>query len=102
DGKLDLAVVNAGNGQASTNGTISLLLGKGDGTFQAAVDYGAGTNPVSLVVGDFNGDGKLDLAVANLGSYVRNIGIYTNSAISVLLGKGDGTFRAALNYDVGT
>lgn|SRR6266568_3662386 len=44
--------------------SVAVLLGKGDGTFQAAVDYGSGPSPVSLAVSDFNGDGKLDVAVA--------------------------------------
>ena len=44
---------------------MSVLLGNGDGTFQAAVNYAAGTTPCSVAVGDFNGDGKTDLAVAN-------------------------------------
>jgi len=39
---------------------VSVLLGNGDGTFQAAVNYGAGSDPVSVAVGDFNGDGKPD------------------------------------------
>jgi hypothetical protein len=84
DGKLDLAVVNHGDG------TMSILLGNGDGTFQAAVTYPAGTNAISLVVADFNGDGKLDLAVGSLGASNTN-------QVSVLLGNGDGTFQAALN-----
>jgi len=50
-----------------------------------------GRYPTSVTAGDFNGDGNLDLAVINLGSY----------NVSVLLGNGDGTFRAAANYDVG-
>src|SRR6267143_1581467 len=50
-----------------------------------------GRNPTSVTAGDFNGDGKLDLAVTNSGSY----------SVSVLLGNGDGTFRAAANYGVG-
>ena len=62
DGKLDMAVTNGGSNK------ISILLGNGDGTFQAAVNYPAGTNPTSVTVGDFNGDGKLDLAVANNGN----------------------------------
>jgi len=89
DGKLDLAVANA----YSTNinsGTISLLLGNGDGTFQSQVEYGTGGAPFSTAVGDFNGDGKLDVATANP----------NNNTVSVLLGNGDGTFRAAVNYTV--
>src|SRR5262245_34296120 len=47
DGKSDLAVAN------QQSGNVSVLLGKGDGTFQDAVDYVAGTFPQSIVVGDF-------------------------------------------------
>jgi hypothetical protein len=64
-------------------------LGKGDGTFQAAVDYAVGYEPSSVAVGDFNGDGKLDLVTAN------------HNTVSVLLGNGDGTFQAAVRYNVG-
>jgi hypothetical protein len=56
DGKPDLAVAN------TSGNNVSVLLGKGDGTFQAAVNYGAGTESDSVTVGDFNGDGKPDLA----------------------------------------
>ncbi len=86
DGKLDLATANYGSNN------VSILLGNGDGTFQAAVNYGAGSYPISITVGDFNGDGKLDLATANYGS----------NNISILLGKGDGTFQTAANYGVGS
>jgi hypothetical protein len=85
DGKPDLAVTNSGY-----NSSIGVLLGNGDGTFQAAVSYAAGSAPRSMAVGDFNGDGKPDLAVAN------------GSGISVLLGNGDGTFEAAVNYATGS
>jgi hypothetical protein len=40
-------------------------LGNGDGTFQLPVNYPVGDGPQSVAVGDFNHDGKLDLAVAN-------------------------------------
>ena len=90
DGKLDLAVANTGSNN------VSVLLGKGDGTFQPSVEYSVGSDPRSLAVGDFNGDGKLDIVVANSGA---STGI---SGISVLLGKGDGTFEPALNYSVGS
>ncbi len=86
DGKLDLAVTNQGAG--SLSGNVSVLLGKGDGTFQAPVNYAADQSPVAVAVGDFNGDGKLDLAVVNTDS----------NNISVLLGNGDGTFQAASNF----
>src|SRR3989442_1278032 len=60
-------------------------------SFSAPTTFGAGTNPVSVAVGDFNGDGKADLAVANQQS----------DNVSVLLGNGDGTFQAAVNYSTG-
>src|SRR5687768_5319202 len=46
---------------------VSVLLGNGDGTFQARRNFAAGTGPASVAGGDFNGDGRLDLAVANSG-----------------------------------
>ena len=94
DGRLDLAVATTSN---STN-KVSVLLGRRDGTFHAAANYGAGTNPCSVAVGDFNGDGKPDLAVANLGLFGGN---YTEGSVSVLLGNGDGTFQPAVNYTPG-
>jgi hypothetical protein len=74
DGIDDLAVVNV------QDSTVSVLIGNPDGTFQAHVDY-AIPNAGPLVTADFNGDGKLDLAVANGGS------------VGILLGNGDGTFQ---------
>ena len=97
DGKLDLIVVN--NGGVSGQGNVSVLCGKGDGTFQMAVNYAAGAGPSSVAIGDFDGDGKPDLAVANYGGYYQ--GYFTNSSVSVLLGKGDGSFQAAVNYGAG-
>jgi len=88
DGKLDLAVVDFSCGTPC--GRVIVLLGNGDGTFQSPVSYDAGAQPISVAVGDFNGDGKLDLVVANNSS----------SNVSVLLGNGDGTFKAPVNYSV--
>lgn len=67
---------------------MSVLLGNDDGTFQPHVDYAASNRPTLVVVGDFNRDGKLDLAVTN-GSA---------STVSVLLGNGDGTFQPHIDY----
>ena len=85
DGKIDLAVSSYGSG---SNGVVGVMLGKGDGTFFPAVIYASAPSPFSLVKGDFNSDGKLDLATANI-----NV-----DSISVLLGNGDGTFQSPVNY----
>jgi hypothetical protein len=90
DGKPDLVVANAGNAGLADDGNVSVLLGNGDGTFQAAVKVAAGKNPASIVAGDFNGDGKLDLAVSNRGDPTSGAG----AAVIILLGKGDGSFQA--------
>ena len=65
--------------------------------FQPPVSYPVGTNPGAVSVGDFNGDGKLDLAVVNHGfSDTRDDG-----GVSILLGNGDGTFQTARNFSAG-
>ena len=71
---------------------MSVLLGKGDGTFGAATNYATPAAPQSLAVGDFNGDGKLDLALAG-GEFA--------SAEVILWGAGDGTFNQLSTYNVG-
>ncbi len=87
-GKLDLAVANA------YDNTVSVLVGNGDGTFRPAVEHPVGLNypgengPDAIVAGDFTGDGRLDLAIAN----------YNTGTVSILLGNGDGTFRAPVDY----
>jgi FG-GAP-like repeat len=58
---------------------VSILLGKGDGTFQSANNYLAGYAPWSVAMADFNSDGKLDLTIANAGS----------GTVRILLGKGE-------------
>ena len=78
DGKLDAAVVNGNN--------VTILLGSGDGTFQAPVNYATTAPPNALAVADLNGDGKLDLIVGINGA-----------GINILLGNGDGTFQTAVN-----
>src|SRR5206468_880727 len=99
DGKPDLAVANG----SSPGGSVSLLLGRGDGTFRTAVNYGVGASPRSVAVGDFNGDGKVDLAVANASTFdYRSVPPITyDGNVSVLLGNGDGTFGTAVDYGAG-
>jgi hypothetical protein len=84
DGIPDLAVANFSD-------TVSVLLGKGDGTFGSAANYAVGSGPESVAVGDLNRDGIPDLVVANAFS----------NTVSVLLGNGDGTFQSAISYAVG-
>ncbi|MBZ5535424.1 MAG: FG-GAP-like repeat-containing protein [Acidobacteriia bacterium] len=89
DGKADLAVANSGNPLAGQNGNLSILLGNGNGTFQAAVNYDSGAHPASVAIGDVNGDGIPDLAAVD------------NATGLILLGKGDGTFQTAMSYGTG-
>ncbi len=100
DGKADLLLANqcASNSNCN-NGSVSVLLGNGDGTFQAAVSYGSGgSNAFSVTAADVNGDGHLDLLVSNDCSSNNNCGYGT---VGVLLGNGDGTFQSAVSYSSG-
>jgi uncharacterized protein (TIGR03437 family) len=82
DGNVDLAAVS--------NGGVSVLLGKGDGTFQPAMNVLASEGSRFAATGDFNGDGKTDLAVTNV-----------SGTVQVLLGNGDGSFKPAVIYNAG-
>jgi FG-GAP-like repeat len=65
DGKLDLAITLTNFAPPSTNNTVVVWSGKGDGTFRMPVSsFEVGQTPVSVVAGDFYGDGQLDLAFA--------------------------------------
>jgi hypothetical protein len=101
DGHLDLAVANYGNPLHGDPSSVSVLLGNGDGTFQAARSFAAGSGPRSVAVGDFNGDGKLDLVTANYAIDYCYGCTPIESDVRVLLGNGDGTFQAARSFAAG-
>jgi hypothetical protein len=89
DGNLDLAVANF------SDNTVTILLGNGDGTFTEAAGspITVGTGPIFIAVGDFNGGGFLDLAVANFGN--PNVKPLIPGNVTILMGNGDGTFTEA-------
>jgi hypothetical protein len=84
DGRADLAVVDLG---VSTGG-VSVLLGDGTGAFRLQGTFDVGLSPSAITTDDFNGDGRVDLAVADAG----------DGNESILLGNGDGTFQAQQTY----
>ncbi len=86
DGIPDMAVANSGDG------TVSVLLGNGNGTSRQASGspISVGAAPWAIAVGDFNGDGNSDLAVAD----------YIGESISILLGNGNGTFTEGANSSI--
>ncbi len=94
NGHQDLAVANHGDG--TTNGNVSIFLGVGDGTFgaqtQITIPGGASTStPSAVVVGDFNDDGNIDIAITDS----------ANNTVSILLGNGQGGFAAPVAYPTG-
>jgi hypothetical protein len=95
DGHLDLVVVNNKDipllgkggvviGSQPRGGTVSVLLGNGDGTFQAPRNSDAGVSPSSVAVGDFNGDGRPDFAVN-----------WSSPALSLFMNAGGGNFSSS-------
>jgi hypothetical protein len=87
DGRVDLATANVGSHN------VSVLLGNADGTFQPAQFSAAPSAMASLVVGDFDGDTKLDLATVS-GHFAQDQD--DTSRLSVMFGKGNGTFELPL------
>jgi hypothetical protein len=84
DGNPDLATVSG----SLFGNSVAVLLGTGDGTFGLPVTYSTGTGALAVVAGDFNKDGKTDLAV--LTTFLLNV--------DILLGNGDGTFQTSVPY----
>jgi len=93
DHKLDLVVANHHSGDYAHPSNVSVLLGNGNGTFGPVASYEVGYGPNAITVGDFNGDGRPDLAVTNSG---------IGNKVSVLLGYGGGMFWPAVHYYSGT
>jgi hypothetical protein len=95
DGKSDLAVANKGGTtvsiyrNASGSGSITTS------SFAAKVDFTTGASPYSVSIGDFNGDGKADLAVANSGGTTISIFLNTSQSGSI-------SFATKLDFSVGT
>jgi len=90
DGKRDVVVTNH-------SGSIGVLLGNGDGSFQPVIAYDSGgLYTHSIIVADVNKDGRLDLVVSD--DFCTSV---NESCLSVLLGNGDGTFQPAATYDAG-
>ncbi len=86
NGHIDVA-------SANVDGTVSILFGRGDASFRSVSSLKVASTPLSsIVTGDFNSDGKADLAVTQAGTKV----------VTVLLGRGDGTFQPGSTYSVGS
>jgi hypothetical protein len=87
DGKLDVVVTNYDSGD------VSVLLGRGDGTFEPQRRYDATSAPFDVAVGDLNGDGVPDIVVVSSDQS-------GTATVAVLLGRGDGTFAPEMTFGV--
>ncbi len=93
DGRLDLAtgnLFNADNSSPEYSSSISVFLGRGDGSFQQATANPVGDGPVALATGDFTGNGNLGVAVLN----------QVSNSVTILPGNGDGTFQQPLSFSL--
>jgi hypothetical protein len=89
DGRADLAVA----ANSSPSASVDVLLGNGDGTFRPPIVSGPGSSLGSLAVGDFNGDGNMDLAAVDS---------WYGGSVSLLLGNGNGTFTLSTRVSPGS
>jgi len=100
DGKPDLAVLeDCGSAKCSQAGSLEILLGGGDGSFQSSAIYPVGYSPVSVAVGAFHGDKNLDLVVANRCG--KDASCQSAGTATVLIGDGTGKFTAGTEVALG-
>jgi hypothetical protein len=96
----DLAVTDMGNPSQNQPSSVSILTGHGDGSFHLLSTFAVGLGDPAVAVGDFNGDGNLDLAVTNSGFF--DPFHQDPGGLTVFLGNGDGTFGPPHTYPAGT
>jgi Bacterial Ig-like domain (group 3)/FG-GAP-like repeat len=102
DGHPDVVVANYCQSKNCSTGSISVLLGNGDGTFSSTVPYSSGGFwALSAAVQDVNGDGFADVIVAGCRGTQLTCNTTSLGSVSVLLGNGDGTFQPAVKYSSG-
>src|SRR5204862_5967819 len=94
DGAADLIVGNDLIAAGSFFGSVLVLPGNGDGSFQAAMSSATGGQPASVVVADVDGDGHMDAVTANRAS--------RGNTISILIGHGNGAFVQAPRFAAGS
>ena len=90
DGKLDVAIAGVASSKGKSIDGVEILLGVGNGTFRKGGDFALASLPLSMAAGDFNRDGKADLAVGELGTPTGS-----GRGVALLAGNGNGTFKAA-------
>src|SRR5262249_8296283 len=97
DGKVDIfSADECGEDPACRQGAVSVLLGNGDGTFQSHISNEEGLFPLQVELGDFNRDGRADVAVAN--PCGTDLTCVSNGGIGIILGNGEGAFQPVTNY----
>jgi FG-GAP-like repeat len=106
DSKVDLVVAATGSGDGVpqfSEGFAYVLLGRGDGSFAEPVQYEVAPGSWQIAVGDFTGDGILDIATANNSASLPQPDgtVSTSDTVSILAGKNDGTFGTAASLQLG-
>jgi VCBS repeat protein/FG-GAP repeat protein len=91
DGNAELVTANTNTSLGGSVSSVSVLMNDGDGTFRETIELRPGRRPVSVAIGDLNGDGNPDLATAN-----------RSDTISVFINRGDASFRPRVDYRAGS